>query len=340
MLKIDGSYGEGGGQIIRTALTLSCVTATAVEIHHIRAGRSKPGLRPQHLTCVQAAAEICDAEVYGDQVGSQQLTFIPSKPPKPGEYHWDIKTAGAATLVMQTVLLPLVMAEGASEIRVEGGTHVPFSPSGHYLRDVYVPMLIQSGAEVFVSLPRFGWYPKGGGEIVAKLEGWAQLHGQNMLERGELERVFGVALTTRLPSHIPQRMTDEAIKLLDGLGVPIDIRPQRDNSSHSAGAGIFLTAEYANGRAGFSVLGEPGLPSEKVAEHAALALRGFHKSIASVDAHLADQLVLVLALAEGESQFITPEITDHLKTNCWVISQFLDREIKLDAASGWVEIAG
>jgi RNA 3'-terminal phosphate cyclase (ATP) len=342
MLHIDGSYGEGGGQIVRTALTLSCITAVPIEISNIRAGRSQGGLRNQHLTCVHAAADICAAEVTGDAIGSEQLTFIPTREVRPGHYQWEIPSAGATTLVMQTVLLPLAMAGGTSEIHITGGTHVPFSPSAHYLRDVYAPMLIQSGAEVTIRLDKLGWNPRGGGEIVAYLEGWAQLQGQDLLERGDLERIFGDGLATNLPAHIPQRMATHAQKLLEqlNLDVPIDVRLQRDSSSSSKGAGVFLTAEYSNGRAGFSALGEHGFPSERVAEEAIYAFELFHAGNASVDEHLADQLVLVLALAEGGSQYISPRITDHLRTNVWVIRQFMERGISLDEYTGRVKIEG
>jgi RNA 3'-terminal phosphate cyclase (ATP) len=338
MLKIDGSYGEGGGQILRTSLTLACITGQAIEIENIRAGRKQPGLRPQHLTSVHAAAEICEAEISGAQVGSDKLTFKPGRTTKSGAYHWDIGTAGAATLVLQTVLLPLTLAQGASRVIVEGGTHVPYSPPAHYLRDVYVPMLIQSGGEVYTSLERFGWYPQGGGRITAEVEGWAQLQAQDLSVRGELERIFGVGLVTNLPAHIPQRMSDHANKLLSDLAVPMDIRPQRDSSTRSTGAGFFLTAEYANGRAGFSALGERGMPSEQVTEESVLALLSFDATVATVDEYLADQLLLILALADGESRFVTPVVTEHLRTNAWVIQKITGRETRIETHTGRVTV--
>lgn len=340
MLTIDGTYGEGGGQIIRSALTLACITGNHITVENIRAGRNPGGLRAQHLTSIHAAAEICDAEVSGDFMGSEKLVFRPTRAIKPGVYDWSVGTAGAATLVLQTVLLPLTLAEGRSEVRVEGGTHVPWSPSAHYLRDVYMPMLVQSGADLYIEIARMGWYPKGGGEIRAEVEGWAQLQGQDLSERGALERVFGVGLASRLPSHIPQRMTSHTQRLLKDISPMLDVRPQRDGGAMSPGAALCLTAEYENGRAGFTALGERGLSSEHVAQEAAYALQIFQAGIASVDEYLADQLVLILALAEGRSVFITPEVTDHLRTNIWVIQKFLEREIKLDAATGRVEIAG
>jgi RNA 3'-terminal phosphate cyclase (ATP) len=336
---IDGQFGEGGGQILRTALTLSCITRQAFTVENIRAGRHKPGLRRQHLAAVLAATEICDAEVSGADIGSQELTFTPRRPAQGGVYEWPVKSAGAATLVLQTVMLPLAMAPSASEIRVLGGTHVPHSPTGHYLRDVYAPMLVQSGVEVFVNIERYGWNPRGGGEITVYLEGWSQLHGQDLLERGELERLIGVGLASRLPAHIPQRMATHVRKVLDFLEVPVDIRPERDGRSKGEGAGVFLTAEYANGRAGFTALGEPGVASEEVAEEAAYTFQVFDAGNASVDAYLADQMMLVMSLAEGDSTFVTPHITDHLITNRWVIQQFIDRQITIDEHTGRVDIS-
>lgn len=338
MLKIDGSYGEGGGQIIRTALTLSCITSLPVEIYNIRAGRDKPGLRPQHLTCVNAAASICDAEVVGGQVGSDRLMFRPGRHVRAGHYQWKIGTAGAATLVIQTVILPLVMTGKSSLIEVSGGTHVPFSPSGHYLRDVYAPLLVQSGADVMVELRSYGWYPKGGGDIAVVIEGSGALIGQQLTERGELERIFGIGVATNLPATIPQRMTTRLLNELEAFNVSLDIRP-KVNKGLSSGAGLFITTEYANGRAGFGILGEKGLPSEEVAEMIINAFKNFHNSPATVDEHLADQLLLILALATGSSHYITPEVTPHLETNRWVIQQFLERTISIDA-TGNIIIAG
>lgn len=339
MLKIDGSYGEGGGQIIRTSLTLSCITSLPVKIRKIRAGRDKPGLRPQHVTCIEAAARLCDAEVTGAEVGSDKLIFRPTRQVYSGDYKFEIGTAGAAALVLQTILLPLVLVEGDSTVYVTGGTHVPFSPSAHYLRDVYAPMLIQSGADVLVQLVQYGWYPEGGGAIMAQVSGQPKLSGQDLMQRGELERIFGVGLASNLQVHIPQRIASRAEKQLEELNVPLDIRPEKA-TGHSTGAGIFLTAEYTNGRAGFSTIGERGMPSETVADNAVNDLLKFHRSSAAVDPHLADQLLLILALAYGKSRFTTSEITRHLETNRWVIQQFVERKISIDPKKGLVEIEG
>lgn len=330
MITIDGSQGEGGGQIVRTALALSCVTGTPVQLHRIREGRAPAGLRPQHVTAVRAAAEVCRAHVDGVEVGSSDLVFVPHGPARAGQYDWSVGTAGAATLVLQTVLLPLALAHGVSTVTVNGGTHVPMSPSGHYLRDVYVPALLGLGVDIELYLEAYGWMPEGGGTIRAHVKGGSALRGADLLERGEIERVIGTAVGSNLPSHIPQRIANRAVNLLDPvLDVPLDIRPLRAKGI-STGAGLFLAVEYANGRGGFDVLGRKGMASEVVAEKAVTALLNFDAGPAALDAHLADQLVLPLALADGESAFSTAEITPHLLTNIAVVQAFISRPIEVD----------
>jgi RNA 3'-terminal phosphate cyclase (ATP) len=329
VIVLDGSQGEGGGQIVRTAVTLSSVTGIPVTIQNIRAGRQTPGLRPQHVTAIQAAADICDARLSGVSVGSKSITFEPGGSISAGEYEWDVGTAGAATLVMQTILLPLALAHGESRVKIRGGTHVPFSPPGHYLRDVYVPMLLRFGAQVEVYLAAYGWMPEGGGTIMATIQGGARLTGQDMADRGQVERIFGTAIGCNLPAHIPQRIANRAINLLENVDVPVDIRPQRAKGV-STGAGLFLAVELTNGGGGFGELGKKGMPSEVVAEHAVTGLLNFLDGHAAVDSRLADQLVLPCVLAEGESVFSAPEFTDHLHTNLAVAQAFVDRPVRLD----------
>ena len=242
---------------------------------------------------------------------------------------------------MQTVLLPLARAAGDSTANVYGGTHVPRSPSAHYLRDVYIPLLLEMGVDAALFIEGYGWMPEGGGQIGAQIKGGATLTGRDLRKRGDLERVFGTAVATSLPSHIPQRMANRAINLLagvDSFDATVDIRPLR-TSGISAGAGIFLTAEYSNGRGGWGVLGRKGMPSEVVAGDAVTALLSFHDSGAAVDRHLADQLVIPLALAAGESALTTPEITQHLRTNIETVRCFVDREIRIDEGRQLVTFA-
>ena len=329
MIILDGSQGEGGGQIVRTAITLSTITGIPVTIEHIRAGRDRPGLRPQHVTAIQAAAALCNAQVEGLSVAAETIHFAPGGPVQAGNYEWSVGTAGSAPLVIQTALLPLALADGPSELRIHGGTHVPHSPSGHYLRDVYLPVLLGLGVHAEIYMEVLGWMPQGGGTMVMHTPGNTPPHARDMSQRGEVERVLGTAIGCNLPSHIPQRMANRAINLLGAIDAPLDIRPMRTKST-STGAGLFLAVEYANGRGGVGMLGRKGVPSEVVAEQAITALLEFHDSQAAIDEHLADQLVVPLALAEDQSTLSTHRITRHLRTNVDVVTAFINRPIRVN----------
>jgi RNA 3'-terminal phosphate cyclase (ATP) len=329
-LVIDGSYGEGGGQILRTALALAAVTGRAIQIEKIRAGRKSPGLAAQHLTGVRAAAGVCNARVTGDEPGSQTLTFVPGSLPQAGDYVFDVAeareggSAGATSLVLQTILLPLALAKGNSTVTIRGGTHVAWSPPFDYVRDVWLPALARMGLSATLELVTWGWYPLGQGEMRGTIQGLGtglKPSPLTLVERGALRRAWGRAVAANLPSHIPQRMADRARSLLAEAGVDARIEPLRVRAA-CAGAGIFLTAEYDHVRAGFNALGAKGKPSEAVAEEAVAALLAHRDSGAALDQHLADQLVLPLALAGGESRFSVEQVTRHLVTNAWVVEQF------------------
>ena len=343
MIQIDGSYGEGGGQILRTSLSLAAITGQPIRIDRIRAGRQKPGLAAQHLTAVRAAAAICQAKVRGDALGSMTLEFIPGGSTQAGRYTFDVTeareggSAGAVTLVLQTILLPLALATGDSEVTLRGGTHVTFSPSFTYIEQVYLPMLNRMGVQAEVRLRAWGWYPQGGGEVELRLSGGSKLRGVNLLERGDLRQVRVLAVVTELPSHIPQRMASRTENLLRQADLRVIVQPLRERGV-APGAGIFLTAEYENSLAGFSALGRVGLPSEKVAEMACEEMLGFHKTGAPVDVHLADQLLLPAALASEASQYRVAEISTHLTTNAWVIEQFGLARVTVDEADKVVGI--
>jgi len=337
VITLDGSQGEGGGQIVRTAVTLSAITGQPVEITRVRAGREAPGLRPQHVTAIQAVGSLCDAQMRGVEIGSEALVFEPGSSVRAGEYEWGVGTAGSACLVAQAIILPLALAPGETQVKLYGGTHVPNSPSGHYLRDVYMPLLLRMGIDLELYMDSYGFMPEGGGMLAIYLKGGARPQSQRMVERGALERIFGTAVGCNLPSHIPQRIASRAINLLATLEVAADVRPLRARGI-STGAGLFLAAEYTNGRGGFGVLGRKGMPSEVVAEKAVTALLAFHAGNASVDAHLADQIIAPLALAGGASAFVTPEITAHLLTNIGVVRAFVDRPIAVDEHSRTVTV--
>lgn len=351
MLVIDGAYGEGGGQILRTVLSLAAILTRPVRIENIRAGRKNPGLAAQHLTAVQAAAMVCDADLSGAKLGSTQLTFVPQSPPIPGVYEFDVAeareggSAGAATLVLQTILLPLALAQGASEVTIKGGTHVPWSPSFHYVRDVYLPMVARLGLQATVDLLAWGWYPAGNGEIKVEITGRAGLAAESAhhfeglwKERGPLKQIYGLAVASSLPSHIAQRMRDRAINLLKQEGLPVTIEPRRVQSV-SPGAGIFLVAEYESSRAGFSALGKIGKPAERVAEEAVNDLLAFHRSGAALDVHLTDQLILPVALSGLPAVLSVERVSEHTLTNIWVVEQFFGPVAEVDRKNNIIRFA-
>ena len=343
MIYIDGSYGEGGGQVLRTSLSLATITGQPIRIERIRAGRKKPGLAAQHLTGVRAAAAICNAQVQGDELGSTNLEFTPSYSVQAGKYTFDVsdaregRSAGAVTLVLQTILLPLALARGDSQIILRGGTHVAYSPSLSYIEQVYLPILKRMGVQAEVRLHRWGWYPQGGGEVELHVSGGSTLTSINLLERGKLQEVRGLAVVTQLPSHIPQRMASRAENLLHEAHLKATVRPLRERGV-APGAGIFLTAEYEDSLAGFGALGRLGLPADKVAEIACQELLNFHKTNAPVEEHLADQLLLPAALGSETSQYRVAEISTHLTTNAWVIHQFGIASITIDEVEGVVTV--
>ena len=349
---IDGSYGEGGGQVLRSTLTLATLTGRTVRVERIRAGRRNPGLRHQHLTAARAAAAVCGARLEGDELGSHTLSFTPDGPARPGDYTFDVSeaaqggSAGSVGLVLQTVLLPLVLVEGESRLTLRGGTHVRWAPSVFYLEHVFLPVLARMGVRAQIKLERWGFYPAGGGEAQVRIIGRGKaLSPIKLVERGELQRVEGTAAVTNLPAHIPQRMADHAINTLAQKGIRSRVEPRRLRGA-GPGAGIFLFAEYATSSpretiaAGFTAYGRKGLPAERVAEAVCEDLLKHHCSGAPVDPYLVDQLVLPMALAATdrprpiESWAITSQVSQHLLTNLWVARQFLTCELEVEGEVG------
>ncbi len=337
MINIDGSWGEGGGQILRTSLSLATITGQPVRIERIRAGRKKPGLAAQHLTSVRAAATLCQAQVNGDTLGSMTLEFMPTRPPQAGQYTFDVTeareggSAGAVTLILQTILIPLALASGNSKVILKGGTHVAWSPPVTYIDEVYLPTLKRLGVRAEVKLNAWGWYPRGGGKVELRVTGSKRpLSGLQLLERGAIRKIRGLAVVTELPAHIPQRMANRAANLLQQAHLPSQLEPVRERGI-APGAGLFLTAEYEHCRAGFGALGSRGIPAERVAETAVRELLDFHARAVPVDTFLGDQLLLPLALSSQTSRYRVASISKHLTTNAWVIEQFELADIAIEA---------
>lgn len=331
MLSIDGSYGEGGGQILRSTLALSAVLQQPVKIEKIRAGRKNPGLQAQHLAAVMALAEITRAEVEGERIGSTSLRFHP-KELHPGHHRWEVGTAGAISLVLQAVLVPLAFAPRPSFFEVTGGTHVPGSPPYHYLEQVLLPTLGAMGLQASLTLEGWGFYPKGGGVVRGEVSP-ATLRPVTMDHRGPLGEVVGLSAACHLPLSIALRQRERALHRLKHLGVPCRIEVVT-GQAQNPGTFLWLLAKFEKGRAGFSALGERGKPAEQVADQACEELLHYLKREGVADPHLSDQLLLPMALAPGTSSFTTTKVTRHLLTNLWVVEQFFPGRVKLTGKEG------
>ena len=343
MIVIDGSHGEGGGAVLRSALSLSTVLGRPTRIENIRSRRPNPGLRAQHLTAVRALARVCGAKLDGAELGSSALTFRPQSSPRSGEYSWDVAdarrggSAGATSLVFQALLLSLVFADGESRLFLGGGTHVAWSPPFHYLESVYLPMLRQLGVEARVDIERWGWYPKGGGVVTARIAGcgtsFTARPGVHMQERGRLKRLSGISALSNLPLTIAHRQKRRAETILRAEGFEPEIEIINAPAT-GQGTALFLVAEFENVRAGFTALGRKGKPAELVAEEACKDFVLYCESGAALDRYLADQVVPFLAMAEGESSFSTSCVTQHLLTNIWITERLVGRQVLVEGEEG------
>lgn len=320
---LDGSAGEGGGQILRSALSLSLLTGKAFRIDRIRAGREKPGLRRQHVTAVQAAARIGQAEVAGAAVESSTLTFRPGRI-VPGDYTFAVGTAGSATLVFQTVLPALLRAGGPSTLAFEGGTHNPMAPPFDFLATAYVPLLRRMGARVSVSLERRGFYPAGGGRFTANVEP-APLGRLEILDRGEVRAMRATAVVSSLPADIARRELAMLSGRLSLEGAELVEEPRPVGPGNAA----WVEVESDALTEVFSAVGERGVRAETVAERLASEVRAYLDAGAPVGGHLADQLLLPMALAGGGA-FVAAPLTPHATTNIDVIRRFLDVPISVE----------
>jgi RNA 3'-terminal phosphate cyclase (ATP) len=323
MITLDGSLGEGGGQIVRSALTLSLITGKSFRIRNIRAGRPKPGLMRQHLTAVRAATTVGSAEVVGAEMGSTELTFKPRRT-QAGEYTFSVGTAGSTTLVLQTILLPLLCAREPSTLHLEGGTHNPFAPPYPFLEKSFLPLIRQMGFEVETQLERPGFYPAGGGLIHVQIKPSDVRKQIQLAERGPVVGRAARACAAKIPRSVAERelkVVKEHLAFEDE-----ELFPELIENSAGPGNALFLEYNYGSVTEVFSSFGEYALPAEKVAWKAIEEARRFLKSSASVGEHLADQLLMPMAMAGGGS-FRTLPPTKHTLTNIDVISKFLDQKI-------------
>jgi RNA 3'-terminal phosphate cyclase (ATP) len=340
MIEIDGSFGEGGGQILRTSLALSLLTGKPFRLRKIRANRlPKPGLRPQHLASVRAAAKIGKAKLTGDAVGSNQLTFEPGAV-SAGNYRFDIGTAGATSLVLHTVYLPLALASGPSEVVLEGGTHNEKAPSFHFLQVTWRAYLALMGMNLFLEMQRPGFYPRGGGVIVARISPTAAIRPVHLKGPAEVRAATILSASAGLPDHVAKRQARRATVRLRDAGFEPDVAFEEWEGG--PGSVLALTCQSRVPTL-FCGLGARGKPAEAVADEAVDEALPYCESAMPVDPHSADQLLLPLAFAAGESEYHVSAVTLHLTTNAVIIQKFLDREIVIEGdkgSPGVVRVAG
>lgn len=335
MVRIDGSYGEGGGQVLRTSLTLAALTGRPFEIINIRKGRQKPGLKPQHIISAKAASEITSGRLEGADIDSQALRFSPGQR-RAGSYLFDVTTAGATGLILQTVIPVLSFGESPSRVTIKGGTHVQWSPSLDYLIRVFLPEVTKMGISTDLTVKRWGFYPVGGGAVEVHIRPCTPpLKGVNILERGAFQGLYILSTVANLPLSIAERQRERALKRVQGSGVRGQIETEtKDVPSPGRGTFLFILAEFENIRAGFSALGAIGKPAEKVADEAVDEFLSYWEGKGAFDPHLSDQFALYAALAKGQSSFTTSRVTNHLLTNIWVIEQFLSVRFQVDGRPG------
>ncbi len=333
-LEIDGSQGEGGGQVLRTSLSLSMLSARPIRLHAIRAGRRKPGLMRQHLTCVRAAARVCGAQVDGAELGSTTLAFRPG-PIQAGEFQFAIGSAGSTSLVLQTVLPALLAAPGRSRLRVEGGTHVPMAPCADFIAQAFLPLLRRMGAQIDFRLLRHGFLPAGGGVIEVDVDP-QPLRPLQLEQRGALQQLSAEALLSQLPDPIAERELDAVRREFP------EVRAQpRAVDSAGPGNALLLCARFEEVCELITALGQRGLSAEAVARQALHDYRQYRSHGAPVGEHLADQLLLPLWLA-GSGHYLTGQPSSHLETNAAVLRAF-GAEVELAPDPGhparwWVRV--
>ena len=337
MITIDGSMGEGGGQILRTSLALSVITGRPFRIYNIRANRAKPGLRRQHLTAVRAAAEVCGATLRGDAVDSRQLVFVPG-PVKAGEYSFDIGSAGSTTLVLQTVLPPLLRAGGRSTLTLSGGTHNFGAPPLDFLEKAFLPLVGRMGPRVKVKLEQPGFAPAGGGRVTVWVEPAEALAPLNLTQRGAIKRPVCRAVVAGLPRRIAERELDVVRK---GTGWPqTSFELVELPEAYGPGNVVMIDVEGGHVTEVFTGFGRRGVPAETVADDALRQCLRYLDAGVPIGDCLADQLLLPLALAGGGS-YLTLPLTRHSQTNIEVIRMFLDVRIvaeEVDAGKWLVRV--
>jgi RNA 3'-phosphate cyclase len=325
-IQLDGSYLEGGGQIVRTAVGFSVLTGIACRIKNIRAGRPNPGLQHQHMKSIEACGAMCNARMEGVYHGSSEIFFEPGIQTR-YDLEIDIVTAGSIPLLLQALAIPASRAKQPVHIRIMGGTHVAWSPTADYFRHIFCKYLKKMGIKIESEIIRHGFYPKGGGEISVTICPADRIFPLNLLQREGTPVVsaWSVATENLASPRIAERQLEGAEQILKIDNGHISYTPAFSN-----GTALLLSAEYDNCILGASQLGKQGLPSEEVGARAARQLKKLLSTPATVDEYMADQLLPYLSMASGPSSILVPVVTDHVRTNMWVIRHFLDAEFEIE----------
>lgn len=334
MIVIDGSQGEGGGQILRSCLSLSAITGKAIQLENIRGGRSKPGLMRQHQACVRACAEITGACVSGDELKSQCLQFSPGKI-RAGDYHFRVGSAGSTTLIAQTILPALMLATAPSQVRIEGGTHNPWAPPFEFFQRAFLPQLQRMGPSVEARLERHGFFPAGGGQIALSITPEPKLRGLQITQRrGTCEHKV-TSIVSGIPESVGQR---ECRTILRRSNWPeACCRVEVVDSVIGPGNIVLIELQYENVTEICSEVGKPGVKAEHVARAALRAARNYLTSAAPVGPHLADQLILLMGIAASQgatSEIVTGKLTPHSTTHLEILTRFLDVDIGVQSGGG------
>lgn len=338
LLEIDGSFGEGGGQLTRCAVSLAAVTGRPIHLRRIRAGRPRPGLMAQHLTALRAVAALSGGELAGDALGATEVRFWPGRLAG-GEYAFDVGTAGSVSLVLQALLPVALHADGPCRLRISGGTDVRMAPPVDYLRLVFLPWLARMGACVRVGSVCHGYYPRGGGAVSLAVEPCAALRPLVAEAPGALRVIRGLAHVARLPSHIGVRMAAAAQGLLADLApVQVETRVLDDHEAVGTGGALVLVAETEHGILGAATVAERGVPAERLGEEAGGALRADLEAGAALDVHAADQLLVYAALARGPSRLTVRRLSRHAQTVLWLVEQFLPVRFRVERRDKLVRI--
>ena len=335
MITLDGSTGEGGGQILRTSLALSMITGQPFHIHHIRAKRPKPGLMRQHLVCVQAAAQICNAQVDGAQLNATAFTFTPATV-KAGAYRFEISSAGSCMLVLQTILPALLLSDKPSSIFLSGGTHNPMAPCFDFIEQCFAPILRQMGVGVQMKLRKHGFYPAGGGQVEVEITPAITLQPFELTVRGDLTSSSVDCVIAAIPASVANRQLKLISEQADFRGDQLRTKVL----SHREGPGnaLIATLRYEHITELIAHYGERALSSEQVVQRVVSDLRAYQISGAPVGPHLADQLMIPMAIAKG-GKFNTTEITEHTRTNAQVIEMFLPVKFSIQSNDSYHSVS-